>query len=69
MTRCRRNEVYPSERPLQMLATASVLLAVTPFTASAEHEVSLIEAWNASDEASDESSDHSPWQQILDSYL
>ena len=52
-----------------MLAAATVPLAVTPVTASAEDEVSLVEAWNATDEASDESIDHSACQQILDSYL
>ena len=57
-----------SLRPYPWAATL-ILLAVTSVSASAQHESSLIKAWDASDEASGETTDHSAWQEILDSYL
>lgn len=58
-------------RTSAMTRSAAILLAAALLAgfASAENEAVLIVVWDASDESSNATVDHSPWQSLLDKFL
>ncbi len=61
----------PGRRPTQRwhLTVIAVVLAAIAGDAPAQRQASLTRAWDASNEAAEETIDHSDWQELLDRYL